>query len=176
MTAEEYANQQAIYAPMAAQFQSIFDMGPSQEGFSQAEKDALNAQAIEGTGTNYSGAAKAVREQMAGRGGGDEPVSSGVQAQMDEEMAASSAAEESKEETGITTQDYATGRANYENAATGLEKIAAGENPVGYEQAQTQAGSAASTTATTIEAEQNSWVNAALGAAGSIAGAAIIAA
>ena len=52
MTQQEYQNQQELYAPMSAQFKSIFSMGPDQEGFSAPELENLNATAIEGTAEN----------------------------------------------------------------------------------------------------------------------------
>src|ERR1039458_8893424 len=45
MTAEQYADQQAVYAPLKAQFDKIFAAGPSQQGFSDEETNTLNAQA-----------------------------------------------------------------------------------------------------------------------------------
>ena len=71
MTAEQYANQQAIYGPLSAQFEKIFNAGPDQEGFSDAEKNTLDSQAVTGTAQNYKQAATAVNESLAGEGGGD---------------------------------------------------------------------------------------------------------
>lgn len=175
MTAEEYAHQQAIYAPMAKQFQSIFSMGPSQEGMAAGEKDVLTSQAIEGTATNYAAAAKAVGEQMAARGGGNADITSGGEQQMKGEVAQSAAGELSREESQITQADYEKGYNQWLQASQGLTNIAAGENPLGYEQAATGAGSAAGTTANEIAQQQNSWINAAVGAAGAIGSSAITA-
>lgn len=170
MTAKEYGDQQAIYGPMAKQFKSIFDMGPNQEGFSDAEKNTLNSQAVAGTAANYNQAARAVGSSLAALGGGDELVDAGGQDQLREQVAESAAAEESKQETGIKEADYNRGYEEWLNAGQGLEAIAAGENPLGYENAATGAGSAAGTTADQIAQEDNSWINAALGAAGEIGG------
>ena len=171
MTQEEYGNQQAIYGPMAQQFQSIFNLGPSQEGFSAGEKNTLNAQAVTGTGENYSNAAKALNEQIAGEGGGNESIPSGANTQLKEQVAQRAAQEESSEETQIQEADYNQGRADWQAAGEGLTSIAAGENPLGYENAATGSGTAASNTANQVAQEQNSWVNAAIGAAGSVGGA-----
>ena len=172
MTAQQYANQQAIYAPMAKQFQSIFDMGPNQKGFSEEETNTLNAQAVEGTASNYNQAAKAVGESLAAEGGGDEYMPSGGADQIKAEVAESAAAQESGQETQIKEADYAQGLSEWNAAAGGLETIAAGENPLGYESAATGAGSAASTTANDIATQNNSWINAAIGAAGAVGGGA----
>jgi hypothetical protein len=170
MTAQEYANQQEIYAPMEKQFQSIFSMGPNQQGFSNAETNTLNAQAVEGTATNYAGAAKAVNENLAAEGGGSEELPTGAQAEMKQEVANSAAQTESGQETQIQEADYNQGYQDWLNAGSGLESIAAGENPLGYENAATASGSAAGTTANQIASQDDSWINAALGAAGTIGG------
>lgn len=173
MTAEEYVGQQAIYAPMQAQFQSIFDMGPNQQGFSPQETATLDAQAVEGTAENYEQAATAVNEQTAAEGGGNNPLPSGAQTQLKEEVAESAAQNESQQETQIQEADYNQGLQDWQNAGEGLETIASGENPLGYEQAETGSGSAAGTTENQIAEEDNSWINAALGSAGAIGGAVV---
>jgi hypothetical protein len=170
MTAQQYANQSAIYAPMTAQFQSILAKGPNQKGFSSEEDAALNAHAVEGTAQNYAGAAKAVNEQLATEGGGDSTLTSGSQAQMKQEVANSSAQTESNEEQQIEEANYSAGASEYGAAAGGLETIASGQNPIGYENAATGAGSAAETTGNQINEEDNSWINATIGAAGTVAG------
>lgn len=168
MTAQQYANQQAIYGPMAKQFQSIFDKGPNQQGFSDAEKEGLDAQAVAGTASNYSQAAKAVGESTAAEGGGTNPLPTGASIQLKQEVANSAASSESAQETEINQADYAQGYNEWGNAASGLEAIATGENPLGYENAETNSGNTANTEANAIAEEDNSWINAAIGAAGSI--------
>lgn len=169
MTAEQYANYKAITAPMQTQFQSIFAKGPNQEGFSSEEKQGLEANVAESTAQNYSNAARAVNEQLAARGGGVNPLTSGPEAQLRQETALSAAREQSREESQIDQADYAQGHSDWKAAAGGLTDIATGTNPVSYENAATSAGSSAEKTASDIASEQNSWVNAAIGAAGSIA-------
>lgn len=168
MTAKQYADQQAIYAPMAKQFQSIFALGPQQEGFSDAETNALNASAVAGTAANYGSAARAVSEGLAAEGGGNEVISTGGAAQMKAQIAEAAAGEQSKEQTQIKEANYQQGYKQWLAAGQGLESIAAGQNPLGYEGAATSAGGAAGTTADQIASEQNSWINAAIGAAGAI--------
>jgi hypothetical protein len=170
MTAEQYADQKAIYAPMAKQFESIFALGPSQEGFSTEESNVLNATAVAGTATNYANAARAVGENLAAEGGGNDFIGSGGAAQLKAETAQSAAGELSREQTQIKESDYEQGYKQWMAAGGGLESIAAGENPLGFEGAATSAGGAAGTTADQIASQQNSWINAALGAAGAIGG------
>lgn len=170
MTQEQYQNQQAIYAPMTKQFQSIFDKGPNQQGFSDEELNTLRAGAVEGTAENYKQAATAVGESLAAEGGGNSLVSTGAQDQIRQEVANSAAQEESRQQTQITEANYNQGYQEWLASAGGLEAIATGQNPLGFENAATGAGSAASTTANDIAQADNSWINAALGAAGAIGG------
>jgi hypothetical protein len=170
LTAKQYANQQAIFKPMADQFSAIFQLGPSQEGFSDQESNALKAQAVAGTAQNYKQASEAVGESLAAEGGGNELITTGGAAQLKAEVAQSAAQQESQQLTQIKEADYAQGYRQWLNAGQGLEAIAAGENPLGYQAGATTAGGAAGTTANEIAEQNNSWINAALGAAGAIGG------
>lgn len=170
MLQDQYGKQQAIYGPMADMFQSIFAKGPSQTGFSDAQLTDLNAGAVEGTAQNYSQAAKAVNENIAAQGGGTNPLPTGAQIQLKSQVAQSAAEEQSREEGQIRQANYQQGYNQWLNAASGLESIAAGDNPLGYQAGAINSGQAAGTTADQIAQEQNSWVNAAIGAAGAIGG------
>lgn len=167
-TAQQYAAQQAIYAPLSAQFESIFAKGPNQRGFSTAETQDLNATAVEGTARNYGQAAKAVGEATAAEGGGTNPLPSGAQTQLKEEVANSAAGQESSEEEQIQQADFAAGKNLWTTAGAGLEGIATGLDPLGFENASTSAGNSANTEANAIQEANNSWINAAIGAAGEI--------
>lgn len=169
MTADMYSKQQAIYAPMEASFKSIFDKGPGQEGFSDAQKNDLNASVVEGTAENSAAAERAVNEQIAAEGG-DSVLPSGGDIQLQGEARQGLANEQSREETQVKEADYNQGYEEWQQAGSGLMAIAAGDNPLGYANATTGSGTAASNTADQIAQEQNSWINAAIGAAGEAAG------
>jgi hypothetical protein len=168
MLKEEYGHQQAIFGPMAAKFQSIFDLGPSQEGFSEGEKQNLETGVIEGTAQNYANAARAVNQSITAGGGSGMP--SGAADELKLQTGLSSAQEKTREESEIRAADYQTGRENWQQAGSGLLSIAAGENPLGYEAGATSSGTAAADTANQIAQQQNSWINAGLGALGTAAG------
>ena len=170
MTAQQYAEQQAIYAPMSAQFQSIFAKGPNQQGFTEGELQNLNAQAVAGTAQNYQQAAKAVGEQTAAEGGGTNPLPTGAQTQLKQEVANSAAQQESGEESQIQQANYQQGYSEWQNAGAGLEAIATGEDPLGYENAENGAAGVANNEANAIASENSSWINAALGSAGAVGG------
>ena len=168
--ATQYANQTALYAQVKSVLDPILNAGENQQGYSAAELNTLNAQAVEGTAENYSAAAKAVGENLGGEGGGDNPLPSGAQTQLKEETANSAAEQESQEESQITSANYAQGQSNFQNAEEGEMAIATGENPLGYANATTSAEGTAGSEANAIASENTSWENAAIGAAGAIGG------
>lgn len=173
MMQTQYANQTALYSKVNAVLSPILQAGPNQEGFSTAEKNNLNAQAVEGTAENYQSAAKAVNENLAGEGGGNSPLPTGGQEELKEQTAESAAQEESRQESEIEGADYQQGYSEFQNAEEGEMAIASGENPLGYAGAVTNQANATGNEANSIAQEDNSWVSAALGAAGSIGAAAI---
>lgn len=168
-----YGEDQALLTQMQSVFDPILAKGPQQEGFSAPEVANLKGQAIEGTATNYAGAAKAVNEQLAARGGGTNPLPSGGDAELKEEVADSAAEELSKEETQINEADYAEGEKQFGEATSALEDVSGQYNPTAYEGGATSAGSAEEKTASDIAEESDSWENAAIGAAGSLGSAAL---
>jgi hypothetical protein len=167
-----FGEQQALHQQIKAIYDPILAAGPSQEGFSEAEKANLEAQTVEGTAQNYKAASQALGEKI----GSQDQTGAGLtgsQMQLEEELAASSAGTKSQEENQILQADYAQGRSNF-GQATAAEFGVSGElNPVGYSGAATNAGGAAATTANEIAQANNSWINAALGAAGAIGGAVV---
>lgn len=166
----QYANQTALYAQVNSVLAPILKAGPNQQGFSTPELNDLNAQAVEGTAENYSAAAKAVNENLAAEGGGNAPITTGGQAQLKQEVAEGAAQSESQQETQIQQADYQTGQQNFQNAEEGEMAVASGENPLGYANAVTSSENAAGNEANAVASEDNSWISAALGAAGAIGG------
>jgi|SRR5208282_5080671 len=171
--AATYGQQQNLLKQMEAVYSPILAKGPNAEGFSGAEKSALEAQAIQGTAGNYTQAARAVGENLAAEGGGDNPLPSGAGEQLKEEVATSAAGQQSQEEQQILQADYAEGEHQFENAGQALAVASGQLNPTAYESAATGAGSAAETTAAAINQEQNSWMAPVLGAVGGIGGAVV---
>jgi hypothetical protein len=163
LTKAQYANQQNIYAPMVQQLQGIFAKGPDQEGFSDSTLNDLNTEAIEGTAANFRAAAQAAGESEAALGGGNNPLPSGAVAEQKAKIATSAAAEQSKQEQEIRQASLEQGYKEWEAAGGSLEAIAAGENPLGYEEAATSSGSAAEKTQSDIAAEDDAWINAVIG-------------
>jgi hypothetical protein len=168
-----FSEQQALLAQMEAVYDPILAKGPNQMGYSQDELNDLNGQAVEGTANNYKQAATAVNEQLAAQGGGNIPLTTGGQTQLKAEVASAAAQQQSSEEEQIQQAGYAQGYNEFTQATSALATASGELNPTAYENAATGAGSAAATTANQIAQENNSWINAAIGAAGSIGGAVV---
>jgi len=169
-----FAEQQDLIKQMEAVYNPILAKGPNQEGFSAAQKENLDAQAIQGTATTYGQAARAVGEQIAASGG-DNSLPSGETEQLKEEVAAAAAQQQSTEESQILQADYAQGYTEFENAGQALSVASGQLNPASFENAATSAGNAAETTAQAIVNEENSWEAPVLGAVGGLGGSAITA-
>jgi len=170
---EAWDADQEILKTLRAQYAPIFASGPSQEGMSTQEKAALYTSATENAASEFSKASTAVNEKLATLGGGNMALPNGATAQIQANVSQAAAAEASREKTQITQADYAKGYQNWLTAGQGLFGINQSLNPVAYSGAATGAGSATASTANQIAAESNSWINAAIGAAGDIGGAVI---
>ena len=169
-----FAEQQAVLAGVTNSLAPIIAAGVGQEGFGAQEKTALNTQATEGVATNYANAQKALNEKMATLGG-DAPTtsSSGMAAQLDENLAAGAASTKSSLDTTITENNFATGRANFNNAVSQQEQAAGLLDPNGTSNAASGAGKDAADTANQIAAANNSVWTSVMGALGGIAGSAV---
>jgi hypothetical protein len=166
-----YGEDQGILSQLKATYEPIVAAGPNQEGYSPEELAALNTQSTEGTAQNYAEASRAVGESQAAQGGGNAPgITSGVNAQQNEQLAASAAQEQSKEQTGITTADYQQGYKEFQDATGALLGTSGQLNPLGYSGQDQTAITGESNEANTLAAQQSSWVAPVLGAAGAIGG------
>jgi hypothetical protein len=168
-----WGQDQDILAQMRSVYAPIFAKGPDQEGFSPEEKANLNTQVTDQTAQNYGQAAQAVGEQLAAQGGGNIAIPSGATATIKGELASSAASQEASQRLGITQSSYTQGYQNWLNAAQGMNTTAQMVSPVSFSGAATSAGGAAASTANQIAQENNSWINAAIGAAGEIGGMAL---
>jgi hypothetical protein len=166
--AATFGEDQSLLSQMEAVYQPILAKGPNTNAFAGAEQNALDAQAIEGTASNYTQAARAVGEETAAEGGGNNPLPSGASEQLKGEVATRAAGQESSEEEQILEAGYAQGEKEFENAGNELATVSGQLNPVGYANAATGEGNAAETTANQINKERNSWMAPVLGALGSL--------
>lgn len=168
-----FAQNQDILNSLNSVLQPIVQAGPNQQGYSPQELAALNTQAIESNAQGYQQVAQATGQQEAAAGGGKTFLPSGVNAQINAAEASAAESNLSNENLGITTSNYAQGRANWQQALSGEESVAAGESPVAYAGATTNANQAAFGEANTINQQSNAEFGQILGGIEGIGSAAV---
>lgn len=167
-----FAGQQNILNSLSSSLGKIQAAGPSQQGYTQAQLNALNTQASTGVAQNYQNAARAVAATAATAGGGNVPLPTGATLQNAQNVANAAAGQQSNELLGIQNANYAQGNANYNNAVSGLLSTSGQLNPNQYANSATSSGNSAFNEANTIAQQNNAaspW-NAIGGALGGIAG------
>lgn len=171
--AQAYSGQQAILDSLKQAWAPVLAAGPSQQGFSADQRNALNTQAIEGTGAEYQKASQAVRELQAARGGGNQVLPSGVDEQQQAQIASAAAGDQASKRLNIVNADYAAGRANFSDATSALAGAAGMYAPTSYASAANQAGQNAFGSATQVQQmnNQGSFWNTIGGVLGGAAGA-----
>jgi len=166
----EFAGQQSILNSLSSAFAPIVGAGVNQQGFSAPELAAMNTAAINNSAGNYANAARAVNEQIAGRGGGNMYLPSGTSAAIQGNIAAQAAGNLSNAENQITQANYQQGRQNFFNAAGALGGVASTYNPASFAGQATGAGNAAFGSATQIYNQGNQWMGMLGGALGGAVG------
>lgn len=151
--ATQFAKQGSILTSLTNSLTPIINAGPNQTGFSDAETNNLNSQAIEGTARAYNNAQKAAQGAQAGQGGGNVPLPSGVAATQRQQLAAAGANQESGELLGIQDANYKQGYNTFENAVGQLNNVGNSYNPAALAQSANTAGSAADEEVNTIQKE-----------------------
>lgn len=167
-----FGKQQAILDTLTSTFMPILKAGPGQRGFTDAERTILETQATEGVAQNFDKAQQTLNENLAARGGSDF-IPSGADTQLEEGLASVAASTKSNLDQQITQADFAEGRRQWQAAAGVLGGVASEMNPVGFANAATNAGSAASDTANDIAAASNSIWGSVIGGLSGIAGQAV---
>ena len=149
-------------------YNSVIAKGANQEGFTAGQMEKMNSQAVEGTAQNYAAASKALGGKLAAEGGGNNAMPTGAENEMQAELAASSAATESGEESAIQQADWEQGAQQFNMAMAGAAGL---NNSVAQENAATGEGSAANTTMNDIAQENTAAFSAVTGAINGAAGA-----
>lgn len=152
---QNFGAQSKVLSDLNNAYSPIVAAGPDQQGFGAQELAALHTQAGEGVGNNYAKASQALNNTLAARGGGNEVLPTGSEAQLKATLASSAANQLSNEELGITRANYATGRQNFEKATAGLHSLASQYNPEGYAGAATNANQNAFGEASKIQEMKN---------------------
>jgi hypothetical protein len=147
---KQFENQNAILGTLRSSLNPIIAAGPGQFGYTPGEVNALNSQAIQGTGQQYANLKKALSENQAAAGGGDVLLPSGVAAQQQATLGSTAANQASSQLLGIQQAGYDRGYQTYESALGQLGGVAGMYNPNGVATGANTAGSAAATTANQV--------------------------
>jgi hypothetical protein len=169
---QRYGKEQAIYDTLTSIFKPILEAGPSQRGFSDAERTALDTNSIEATARNFNAAKGNIQREIAARGGSDF-IPSGGDLQLSSTLDAAAAADRSNAARSIEAADWELGHQHWQTAAGVLGGVAAGQNVVGFANAATGAGDSASKTANDIAAASNSVFSTIVGGLSGVAGQAL---
>lgn len=162
-----------VFSDLVSSLAPTVAAGPNQEGFSQAEKSALNSQAITNAGVAYKNAKAATGNAIAAQGGGNTSLTSGANLGIQANLASSASQNTADQLNQINLNDYATGRQNYDTAVSDLTNSTNVFNAAtNADNSATSALNGQANTANQIASQNNSWVNAVTGALGGIAGAA----
>lgn len=167
-----FGENQGLLQQLTQAFTPTVNAGPSQEGYSAAEKTNLDTQATESTAAGYAAANRTLKENQAAEGGGNEFLPSGAQEEESGQLAAEGENQEGSLKSQILTNDYAQGNENYNAATAGLAGVAAEDNPTGYGGVENQSASGASTTANQIVQNSDSVWNSVISGLSGVAGSA----
>lgn len=168
-----FGKDSTIFNSLMKTFAPTVAAGPSQEGFSAAEKSNLQSQAITETGQAYKNAKAAVGNAEAAQGGGMSVLPGGARVGADINLATSAANQTANELGQINQADYDQGHKNYDEAVSGMMNAGNVFNSsTSAEEGATGAGNSAASTANQVAQENQSWVQSVTGALGGIAGAA----
>ena len=165
-----FGEDQSILKQIQGAYQPILEAGPSQRGFSDAERTNRTTDAIEQNATNFQNAKRAIVETTNGMGGGDAYIPSGVSTVRQGELSGEAAADLSGAQRKIEDEDWATGRDNFDRATAALSSARATLSPTSYAGAATAAGSEAARTAAQIAQQSMSWMQPLAGAAAGVGG------
>jgi hypothetical protein len=151
-------------------YEPILNAGIYQFGYSPEETTSLRTQASEGTTIGAQNAEIAAGARAATAGGGTTLLPSGAQEAINAGINESAAQENSREQLGITTSGYETGRQNFLNAEQVLS-TAPGElqNPVtNTANAASNANKNTSDEANAITAANQAWMAPLAGVVGGV--------
>ena len=152
---QQFANQNAILGTLQSSLNPIVQAGPDQFGFSKAETNNLNSQALQGTGQQYANASKSLGQQQAAQGGGNSYLPTGAQAQQQASLAAGAANQTSNQLMGVQQAGYQQGYNQYQSAVGQLGGVAGMYNPNGVASGANDAGGVANSEANQVAQMNN---------------------
>jgi hypothetical protein len=166
---EVFGADSGVFNTMKNAYSALLAAGPSQQGFSVAQQNAMNAAAI----TNGANQARFAQASLAGRqagaGGGNAPNASGIGAGASTQLAADIAAQTAGSLNQIQQKNWEQGNINWREAGAELGKAPGVFNNMGEFNRAAQTGLDKNmSNATAADAASNWWVKPveAIGAAG----------
>lgn len=118
-----FGNDSQVFNNLLNKYQGIVASGPGQQGFTQAELNALNSNAISNSASQFKNVKGAVGNMQAAYGGGNTVTNSGVTTAQDLNIANAQAAQTASDLNKITAANYETGRENFWNAAKSEQQL-----------------------------------------------------
>lgn len=118
-----FGDASGIFNDLKTSLGSIVKGGPSQQGWSQAEINAVNSGIIDNAATSARNVKAATGNAVAAIGGGNTVNPSGLEAEVNAESNLGVEAEKSRQLNQAVAANYETGRQNYFSAVGEEEKL-----------------------------------------------------
>lgn len=118
-----FGDASGIFNDLKSSLSSIVKGGPSQQGWSAAQTNAVNTQIMENAAASARNVKAATGNAIAAIGGGNTPSASGLEAAVNTNAELGVEAEKSKQLSQATVQNYETGRQNYFQAVNEEAKL-----------------------------------------------------
>lgn len=165
---KQYGDQSQITKFLTSKLEPIIN---NPQGYGGAAEAALRTSAADNVATNYENAQKALQTEQFAKGGRDLP--SGVNAQIDAQLAAARAGDAASAQTGITLQNENLKQQNFWDAINGLSGNAQIINPQSYAAGSSSAAGAGAQSGQLYQSSRQSQLLGALGGVAGGAGAAL---
>lgn len=118
-----FGDASGIFNDLKTSLSNIVKGGPSQQGWSQAEINAVNSGIVDQAASSARNVKAATGNAVAAIGGGNSVSPSGLEAAVNTEANLGVEAEKSRQLNQAVVQNYETGRSNYFNAVGEEEKL-----------------------------------------------------
>jgi hypothetical protein len=170
---QQFANQGSLLARINSTLAPISAAGPSQNGFSGAERATLQTQAVNNAGAANTAAQQAARTYGAGQGGGGTSgVTSGITKQIQSAVGSQEAGTLGTNENNINLADEQQGNQNYWRSLGAQNALAGQYNPTAYGSEASNSNATAFGEADKINSENNAMGEDIAGFATGLAGSA----
>lgn len=149
-----FANQSQILSQLSSSLNPILSGGPGQQGYTPQEAAAISSATINNNAAANRNARQAAGNAFAGTGDGSGLVS-GVQKQVEGNIASQSANNLANAQTANTIANYQLGNSNYWRANGALQTLAAGEDSSQFGSLADQSQTSAFSEANQVQQQKN---------------------